>query len=192
MHMGALSVSDELREALERLRRLEDALLAMDWDTAADRNQVLTAVEAPAQTPAAEGEEPQDYAALRSAFDLACGQIEADAHAIERLKRALRVAAHKPHDQAGEPDPESGFPVCSVCGAIQTQAPAADAGLDVVALLRRLGKPEQLPQTYTVQGPDGRVSAYPPAERRHYYRYLVGEEDVQAIEAATREEPERG
>lgn len=54
---------------------------------------------------------------------------------IERLQTALRVAAHSPHDQAGEP--VEGFPVCSVCGAIQTKVTgetelraALDAALD--------------------------------------------------------------
>lgn len=37
---------------------------------------------------------------------------------VERLKRALTVASHSPHDQKGEPI--EGFPVCSECGAIQT------------------------------------------------------------------------
>lgn len=38
---------------------------------------------------------------------------------VDRLQRALRVAAHNPHDQ-DRTDPDSGYPVCSVCGAIQT------------------------------------------------------------------------
>ena len=37
---------------------------------------------------------------------------------VSRLQQALLVASHEPHDQAG--DPVEGFPVCSVCGAIQT------------------------------------------------------------------------
>jgi hypothetical protein len=39
--------------------------------------------------------------------------------ATEALRAALRVATHSPHDQDGEPI--EGFPVCSVCGAIQTE-----------------------------------------------------------------------
>ncbi len=54
------------------------------------------------------------------AFRMALTQIEHDAETINRLTRALRVAHHKPHDQLGKPD--NGFPVCSVCGAIQTSA----------------------------------------------------------------------
>ena len=45
---------------------------------------------------------------------------------IERLTRALRVASHSPHDQAGEP--VEGFPVCSICGAIQTDPSPAGNG----------------------------------------------------------------
>jgi hypothetical protein len=59
-----------------------------------------------------------EYAELRAAFDMMLVQRQHDAEVIERLTRALRVSAHSPHDQDGEPI--VGFPVCSVCGAIQT------------------------------------------------------------------------
>lgn len=45
--------------------------------------------------------------------------------AVERLTRALRVAYHSPHDQAGEPS--EGFPVCSACGAIQVDPEPMEA-----------------------------------------------------------------
>lgn len=63
------------------------------------------------------------------AFRLALIQIEHDGEVIKRLTKALAVATHSPHDQDGEPN--EGFPVCSVCGAIQTATiPAAtDGGL---------------------------------------------------------------
>jgi hypothetical protein len=59
---------------------------------------------------------------LEGAFRLALIQIEHDGEVKNRLTQALRVATHTPHDQDGTPDPDSGFPVCSVCGAIQTEA----------------------------------------------------------------------
>ena len=55
--------------------------------------------------------------------DLIAVVASKDRATIERLTRALRVNTHSPHDQAG--DPIEGFPVCSVCGAIQTLAALA-------------------------------------------------------------------
>jgi hypothetical protein len=88
--------------------------------------EALLAVEkaAYAATPPAEG------LVSKSAYDLALVQIEHDGEVINRLTQALRVANHKPHDRDGEPDPESGFPTCSECGAILTAATPPAEGLD--------------------------------------------------------------
>ena len=56
---------------------------------------------------------------------LAADTARPDPRTIERLTRALGVANHSPHDRDGEPNPESGFPTCSGCGAILTAADTA-------------------------------------------------------------------
>ena len=67
---------------------------------------------------------------LQSAYSMALIQIEADGRTIERLKRALTVAHHRPHDNLGPADPDSGFPTCSGCEAILTEPDAALASED--------------------------------------------------------------
>jgi hypothetical protein len=67
---------------------------------------------------------------LQSAYSMALIQIEADGRTIERLKRALTVAHHRPHDNLGPPDPDYGFPTCSGCEAILTEPDAALASED--------------------------------------------------------------
>ena len=62
---------------------------------------------------------------LDEAYRLALVQIEHDGNVINRLRQALRVATHSPHDTAGTPDPDSGFPTCSDCGAILTGGESA-------------------------------------------------------------------
>ena len=100
-----LDATDEVNRALNwnewRLHVLVDAL-----------GYVRARVAEVGETP------PGPDPVLESAYRMALGQIKADAEVIENLKVALRVATHSPHDQDGEPI--EGFPVCSVCGAIQT------------------------------------------------------------------------
>jgi hypothetical protein len=50
-------------------------------------------------------------------------EIERLRASVARLQQALRVASHEPHDQAGAPI--EGFPVCSICGAIQVDEAAS-------------------------------------------------------------------
>lgn len=60
-----------------------------------------------------------------------------DEQTIARLRQALAVATHRPHDRNGPPDPPSGWPTCSGCGAIidpssavgtEAQAPVSPIG----------------------------------------------------------------
>jgi hypothetical protein len=80
---------------------------------------------------------------LETAYRFALKQIEADGETINRLTTALRVATHSPHDQTGEPN--EGFPVCSVCGAIQTEPSGSTAPLDVERLIEARHKFERHP-----------------------------------------------
>lgn len=92
---------------------------------------------------------PTEDATLDSAYRMALGQIEHDGEVINRLKQALRVATHSPHDQSCEPN--EGFPTCSECGAIQTD-PTEDATLDVerVCGARAVGGPCRLPRGHNM------------------------------------------
>jgi hypothetical protein len=108
-------------------------------------------------------EEPQPTKRRRREYnrgwaDGNAAALDACQPVIDRLQQALRVAAHSPHDQAGEP--VEGFPVCSVCGAIQTDAERAarapEGGADdggpvpLVSLFREL---EACKPLYEANGP---------------------------------------
>ena len=56
-----------------------------------------------------------------SCFSMNCAGMVRE---IDRLRQALRVASHANHNQDGQP--VEGFPVCSECGAIQTDMPSRD------------------------------------------------------------------
>ena len=45
---------------------------------------------------------------------------QSDIERLRRIRTAIRVNDHEPHDQAGQS--VEGFPTCSECGAIQTAA----------------------------------------------------------------------
>lgn len=116
-----------------------------DLDTAADDVAYLLAKLAAADAvlaaiPSADRETPEQAGGLRAALDGAIVTVTAhqasppeypglalvpigDIQRLDRLAAAVRVSDHEPHDQAGEP--VEGFPVCSVCGAIQTAALAS-------------------------------------------------------------------
>ncbi len=127
---------ETLRAALDELRRLEQAATPGPWYWDKTMGGIRVRDRYIKVTPGMnEYAIWPDAAFIVAAVEYVRAALQGDADApdprdavIERLTQVLRVANHKPHDQDGEPI--EGFPVCSVCGAIQTGD--ADAN-DIIA-----------------------------------------------------------